>query len=398
MLMDSSKRTVLVTGGNFVNKGAQSMLFCLVDHLAKRHPDCEVVLLDLFPMLDRRQKEIYRFTVLNMHIRTLLRLSLPILKLLLKKSHKSDSESDILDAISRGVVLYDIAGYGVSSHNQAAIWTFGTLLPFRLAAKYKVPVQLLSQSLGPFDYKGWKRLLVWPFVKKWMLYPERIFVREPIARQHLNKFRTEGIVDSFDLVLQAETINVENVFRVRPRDVSVSLRPESVVLIPNRQLFNLWGEEGTVSFFSEMVTSLLENGKNVVLLKHSADDKSLCENIVSRFSSQSSVGLLDGDYYPQQLDEIIVQADALISARYHGLVHGLKNNIPVFSVGWAVKYDYLMQTFGLGEFHIGHDAIDPKALVKPKLEAFLQQLPMLRLRIKEKMETITVNSIYKNYL
>ena len=33
---------VLVTGGNFKNKGAQSMLFVTIDEIRKRIPDCEV--------------------------------------------------------------------------------------------------------------------------------------------------------------------------------------------------------------------------------------------------------------------------------------------------------------------------------------------------------------------
>ena len=33
---------VLITGANFNNKGAQSMLFVTVDEIRKRIPDCEI--------------------------------------------------------------------------------------------------------------------------------------------------------------------------------------------------------------------------------------------------------------------------------------------------------------------------------------------------------------------
>jgi polysaccharide pyruvyl transferase WcaK-like protein len=396
--MENNKQTIVITGGNFVNKGAQSMLFCLVDHLSTKYPDHEIVLLDLFPSLSSDQKQNYQFTVLNMHVRTIARLSFPLLKLLFKKSPKSDNESTILKKLERATIVYDISGYGVSSHNQAIMWTFATLLPFRLAAKYNVPVQLLSQSLGPFEFKGWKRWMVWPFVKKWMRYPERIFIREPIARQYLKLIRTDNLVDSFDIVLQADRINPSHIFKTVPASINTKLAPNSVVVIPNRQLFRLWGEQNTVSFFVEIINQLINNNKKAVILRHSSDDKALCQAIYDNFGAKEKVELFNDDFYPHQMDQIIEQADALVSSRYHGLVHGLKNCIPVFSIGWAVKYNHLMQSFNLGAFHIGHDLENPAAVIAPKFAEFFAQLPQLKETIGIKMQEVTAHSIYKTYL
>lgn len=395
---NSNNANIVIVGGNFVNKGAQSMLFCLVNHCKQKYPDRQVVLLDLFPSLTTAQKQLYTFGVLNMHVRTLFRLSFPLLKILFKKSQKSDSESDILTAIKNAEVVYDISGYGVSSHNQALVWTLATLLPYRLAAKYNVPVQLLPQSLGPFQYKGWKKMLVWPFVKKWMKYPERIFIREPVSREHLKPIKSSNIIDSFDLVLQSGPIHEELLFTQPPSLTLPRIKPNSVAVIPNRQLFRLWGEPNTVAFFSEVVNAIVHEGKHALILRHSSDDKALCEAVFARTNTSEQVSLCNDDYTPGQMDQLIEQTDALVSARYHGLVHGLKNSIPVLSVGWAVKYEHLMNEFNMGEFHIGHESDNPSALILPKMRQFLSQLPQLKKNIQLRMEEISNQSIYKQYL
>ena len=85
-------RKILITGGNFINKGAQSMLFCLVDSLKKNYPTAEVVMIDIFPTLHEDQKAPYAFGIVNMHIRTLLRMAFPFLKLIVRPKPISNPE------------------------------------------------------------------------------------------------------------------------------------------------------------------------------------------------------------------------------------------------------------------------------------------------------------------
>ncbi len=80
----------LITGGNFINYGARSMLFCLVDDLKKKYPNDTIVLIDLFPTLSDTQKSNYTFEIVNMHVRTLFRISFPILKLFFKDVYLSE--------------------------------------------------------------------------------------------------------------------------------------------------------------------------------------------------------------------------------------------------------------------------------------------------------------------
>ena len=73
---------VIIFGGNFRNKGAEALTYSLINLLKVKHPDAEPVLLDLFPSKYGDAKNDYPFTIVNMHVRTLLRLQFGWLKLL----------------------------------------------------------------------------------------------------------------------------------------------------------------------------------------------------------------------------------------------------------------------------------------------------------------------------
>jgi len=43
-------KTILIIGGNFINKGAESMLMATVDGIREHFPGYDPVLVDLFPV------------------------------------------------------------------------------------------------------------------------------------------------------------------------------------------------------------------------------------------------------------------------------------------------------------------------------------------------------------
>jgi polysaccharide pyruvyl transferase WcaK-like protein len=391
--------TILIVGGNFINKGAQSMLFCLVDFLRGKYPDDEIIVLDLFPSLTSSEKQKYSFTILNMHVRTLFRISFPFLKLWFKKSAKSDRESDIINAFKSARVMYDISGYGVSSHQQPIIWTIATLLPFRMARKHRVPCILLPQSLGPFRYSGWRRWFLFPFVKNYLNYIETIFIREPESRDYLASFRTVGIIDSPDLVLQSGPMHPERLF-VHPvqSTASLVLYPGAVALIPNRQLNRIWGEQTTIDRFAQIIKIILDSGHQVCILKHSADDIMLCQALFKQFAGNERVFLEISDYEPHEMEHVMQAFAGVVSARYHGLVHALRIGIPVFSVGWAIKYRRLMKLMEQEEMHLGHQEFADGPVLESKLNQFLNTLDEARFKIEVKVQEIRNNSLFNKYL
>lgn len=388
---------IIITGGNFINKGAQSMLFCLIDNLKTRYPEAEIVMIDLFPTQQNSDKEKYAFKIMNMHIRTLLRMAFPLLKLIVKAKQISNPESEIIDHYNSADIVLDISGYGVSSHNQGAIWTYAALFPIKLAKKNNIPFMFLPQSIGPFDFKGWKKIIVWPLIKKYLKYPKTIFIREPECRIHMDKVRTDGIIDSFDLVLQSPKINLNNIYKsTKHQPIEVfKIEDDTVVVIPNKQLTKLKSEDQVINLFSKLIKLLLSKNKKVVIMRHSADDENLCNSIFHQVSDKH-LSMINKDLSPYQIQKILESAYIVVAARYHGLIHALKLKKPCLVIGWANKYQHVMNSFLLNNYYFDIQNSSFEKILE-SLDKMLIERDQLQNNIALKLKDIQSLNIY-NYI
>ncbi|MCW3787146.1 polysaccharide pyruvyl transferase family protein [Plebeiibacterium sediminum] len=387
---------ILITGGNFINKGAQSMLFCLVDSLKTKYPESEIVMIDLFPTLKVEDKDKYNFRIVNMHIRTVLRMAFPVIKLIVKPKPISNPEKEIKSHFATADLILDISGYGVSSHNQSPLWTYATLFPVKLARKKNIPFVFLPQSIGPFDFKGWKKLVIWPLVKKYLSYPKAIFIREPECRVYTDKIRKEGVIDSFDLVLQSPKINLNHIYCEDQQDLKANeVNHKSVIVVPNKQLTKLKTKQEVVVLFSGLINELLQNGEQVAIVRHSNDDKTLCDEIY-REVDHSDVQLVNRDLSPYEIQQIFDDSKAVVTARYHGLIHALKLSKPCLVIGWANKYKHVMKSFHMDEYQFDIRNID-ESKMKASLMQLVQNEEEISTLITNKLKEIKATDIF-NYI
>ncbi|MCW3807586.1 polysaccharide pyruvyl transferase family protein [Plebeiibacterium marinum] len=388
---------IIITGGNFINKGAQSMLFCLVDSLKKNFPGANIVMIDLFPTLTDEDKEKYDFQVVNMHIRTVLRMAFPFIKLVVKPKPISNDESEIKKHFKTADLILDISGYGVSSHNQSPLWTYATLFPVMLAKRSLVPFVFLPQSIGPFDFKGWKKLVIWPLVKKYLKYAKVIFIREPECRKYVEKVRKDEIVDSFDLVLQSPKIELKNIYKDLPKqkDKELRIKKDSVVVIPNKQLTKLKSSEEVIAIFKDLILDLLSRGEEVAIVRHSSDDKQLCDSIYREVSHQK-LQLVNEDLSPYDIQQVLESSKVVVAARYHGLIHALKLEKPCLVIGWANKYSHVMKSFGLSnyQFDISQANIDGIIDTQHRL---IENKDQITKQIAQKLQEVNTVDIYKYF-
>ena len=376
----------IIYGGNFINKGAEALTLTTVEMLRKKYPNDEPVLLDLFPTKFGADKLKYDFEIVNMHVRTLYRIQFPLLKLLFKESHKSNSEKEITRLFDQAAGFYDISGYGISSHNQKPIWTLATMLPAFWCKRRNIPVTLLPQSLGPFNFKGWKKLLIQPIIARYLKIPRTIFIREAISRQYLAPFRTEEVINSYDLVL------------LNPTHIESQPEGQSIALIPNRQLTNFMPEQSVAKLFAELAQKSIDAGHTIHLFAHATDDMKLCRLIYEAIPQKSKTILYQTDFTVPQTEALLATMTGVITARYHGLVHAIKLGKPCFVIGWATKYQALIDAIGQQDYYVdlskNPDQESIPGCFKQWLEAGIQQGD----QIKAKVEKIQAESQLMNYL
>jgi colanic acid/amylovoran biosynthesis protein len=335
-----------------------------------------------------------------MGFNSLARISALPFKFLLKKHPDYDEENLIEKTMKDAKFVLDISGYGINSQSiNIKYSTISYLLQIKLAKKYNVPFYILPQSLGPFDYKLLHKIMFFPFIKLYFQYPEIIFPREVDGKESLKKFTTENVIRSYDIVLQTEQYKINNILKNSyDSKIDYKLLNNGVAIIPNKNLFSFSNTEEIYNIYYKIISKLLELNKKVFIIRHSNGDKEFCKNLKEKFSNNKNIYLFNEEYYPFELEKMISKLDYVISSRYHGLVHAYKNNKPCLVLGWAIKYQRLMEDFKQDDFCFDcRNSLEEKKIIK-SLEKLDENFENHSKIIEEKLEDIQKNNIFNLHL
>lgn len=355
-------KNILITGANFGNKGAQSMLFITVDELRKKYGDCKI----WFSSYEIADVENYKFEqiVLPVEVEKILlddkkknfyiikyAIESFINKLLHRRTifHFSDIKK-CKEAVEKCDLIVDVSGFRLGDK-----WSYNANLKYlnylAIAKKYNKPIYLMPQSYGPFEYKDGSDELL-KMISEYLPYAKMIFAREQEGYDLLTcKFNLTNVVKSTDLVLQNKGIDLNNIFYNIPEiDVPVFQDGKIVGIVPNIQCFNRIDRDEFKNLYKKIIDELLSSGFRVVIFRHSNEDLKPCEFIYSGYSENEKVILLKNDFSCIEYEQFIRQFTFIVCSRYHGVVHAYRNKIPCIILSWAIKYKELAQNVNQEQF------------------------------------------------
>jgi colanic acid/amylovoran biosynthesis protein len=344
-------KNVVIVGGELFNKGAQAMTFTLVNHIKNRYPEKKIYLFSPKDYLrDEYEKEIYNFEMKPWNIGTKINLlSNSKSPISLKNEVKLEEITDIKDIIENTDFMIDISGYALSSqlkkHNQILSYgQYSYILNIMIAKKFKIPIYIFPQSIGPFNYPFFEKIILYPLLKKYLRYPVEVFPREKTGEEYLKRFKVNNVKRMKDIVLLNEKYDLDKIYRKKCKIKKISIDKESVGIIPNSRVLERVGEKKFYSIYEAIIKELLYSKKKVYILRHSHEDMSVCKHIKSLFESKQ-VELIFEDFNAIELESNIKQFDFIVASRYHSIVHSYKNGVPVIAIGWADKYYELLNDF-----------------------------------------------------
>lgn len=343
-------KTVIIVGANFINKGAQSMLFITCDEIKKRYPNCNVY----FATVENYDENQFKFRrlyfssgakAIAMNDNSLLtRVKLyakEFAKTILGRGNNLSKLLDLKTILPKTDLIIDVSGFALGDK-----WPIRDqeiyLDNIRLAKKYSVPIVLMPQSFGPFNYKADESFLV-EEIRELLSYPKLIYAREMEGYECLTNFmHLTNVKLSTDLVLQNTGINFNNIFRghqvLNIPDIEAT---DSVAVIPNQKCFKHGNEHVIIERYRLIIDELLNKGKKVFILRHASEDADVARKIYSFYDEDSCVEIFDQDFSCIEYDEIVKKFEFIICSRFHGIVHAYRNAIPCVVLGWAIKYTEL---------------------------------------------------------
>lgn len=344
---------ILVTGAQFDNKGAESMLFVVADEMKKRFPDSTIY----FATGDDYDESQYTFKKFIMSARglniamgglnavySLIKgLCIDAIKICIGRRRNLGHFFDVKKQFRKMDLMIDVSGFNLGRQWSEQIHRM-YLNRIELAKRHNIPVYLMPQSFGPFDYDSGMDNIMKRMVDL-LPYPELIFAREKEGYDDLiDTFSLNNVILSTDLVLQNTGIDWRNVFTKQPVIDVPKIDEEKVVgIIPNQKCFSYGDKNWNLKIYSAVIDQLLADSYKVVIFRHSKEDFEICQMINEKYNDDGHVQLESKEFSCLEYDEYVKQFQFIICSRFHGIVHAYRNGIPAIALGWAVKYQALAQ-------------------------------------------------------
>lgn len=338
-------RNIIITGGELFNKGAQAMTFIAVDELRRRFPDHKIYLLSEMDLArPEEEKEPFAFDFMGWYPLKFARCQSNSLLRFTCKLRNSKELQEAEDIYKHCDAMVDVSGYALGSNWSAA--TCNRYLDhLEFAQAFGIPVYLMPQSFGPFDF-GEERQALNARIQRLLPTAKVIFAREQEGYDALvNTYGLKNVRLAHDLVLGNKGIDLANIFVSAPTLDLPEIRPNSVAVIPNSMNSSVSSQEAVLELYTKAIHALLSQGKTVYLLSHSTVDSALCSKLKEPFLTNENVILLVQDFSCLEFNALVKKFDYLIASRFHSIVHAFKNGVPCIALGWATKYHDLLKLF-----------------------------------------------------
>ena len=337
------KDQYLIFGGQMNNKGAQAMTFITVQEMAERYPQLKPVA--VIPKATSGDPKQYCFRIIKpLRFKEKMIVCLPLLAGLYSKIKPNSNVKKYYDLLRSCAVQIDISGYMFGAN-----WGVGNAISFLLriamAKAYHIPVYLMPQSFGPFDFRGFGGFVVRLLAKHYFPYCKVIMARELESKEGMvGQYHLQNVIQTPDLVLQnSRRPDMQTIFRVPAQRSSLKIEPQSTAIIPNTKNNKYGDPQQIFQAYCTAIEHLLKLGRNVYLLYHSSEDAALCRELERAFEQNDHVRFVSEELNCIDFDCTVSQFDYIIASRFHSIVHAYKNCVPAVVLGWATKYRELTE-------------------------------------------------------
>lgn len=327
---------ILLSGANFVNKGAEAMLFIAANECFNRCTgvECIVQLPEGFTIV-HTMDEVYKLSIAASRIKEGKTSKSSF-------SHKVRKIKTLINAAKEADIMLDMSGYELSS-KLGAYPSLRFLFKIYLCKIFKTQVYLMPQSFGPFDYQGIWSLIMPVVIRACLKYPQICFAREKEGVEFIKRIAPLSNLElSDDLVLQNK--NIEKI-KNQYYSMDFPIADNSVGVIPNRRLIEQVSENVTMACFCAAVEQIRKRGRTVYIISHAEDDKSLCDKIKQNFCNDSGVIVVPKTLSSFEFQKLAAKFQYVVASRFHSIVHSYKEGTPAVALGWAVKYKELLGKF-----------------------------------------------------
>lgn len=354
---------IILSGVETNNKGAELMLYAILQEIENRFPDA-IVYLSYYQV-----QQGLKFVKTKVKIKTtpmsefIVKFKLPqvfdILKLPLRIFAK-------LSIVKDADWFIDGSGFAFSDQwNLQSDYIKSWELKLKTLHKRGCKIIFLPQAFGPVEKEGTKK--IFGILNR---YADIIMPRERVSCEYIKK---SGIVDMRKVKMFPDfTSLVEGQFPAKYNHLR-----NGICIIPNMQMIRM--KKISYEDYIKLLSSLAEKGQRsgypVYILNHEGkSDGELC--LKCQKSTGGDIEAVTG-LNALEVKGLIASARVVITSRFHGLASSLNSGVPSLATSWSHKYEELFRDYGLEGYVLPLDNID---MAVRKVGELLDEKENLRLR------------------
>lgn len=363
----------LITGGSFINKGAEAMALTVRDSLMSAFPESKI-----FMRVAPQYFDIARangFIPVN------------------SKPPVSLSEKMKSKVIAFGHYLMDDALIDIGGYQLGDPWGWqqakGIAKKIRYCNIFGTKTIFMPQALGPFTHKAFERYI--PFIINECCV---FYIRDKKSLEDVNNIcpvNEERLQPDLAWNFNAEGEEIDTILD----KYKITLTRPAMCVTPNLRVYERHGEH-YLDYLSIIIGHLVKQNYQVILLGHELrldskkDDRFLCRLL----NDQNEAAIhIDEFLSAKQIKRIVGLCEFVISSRFHALIAALSQQIPAVAIGWSHKYSELLSDVGLPNNVLEiTDAPHDVNAINSKLVEIVQQLDNQRKTLSEKIPSITKKS------
>lgn len=335
----------------FVNKGAELMLYAVLDKMKSSYPDAKFCMVPSIGAPYNKRIELGLYQKVSLWKKGIDFGA--IAKFIPKKIRERyglilDNEVDI---------VIDAAGFSYSDQ-----WGIRSLHELAYSAKkwkkHGAKVILVPQAFGPFD----KRFNQFN-IKKAVHNIDLLFAREKISYDYL----IEAVGKRDNIMIAPDFTNLLE--GVVPE--SFDSKENRFCVVPNYRMVDKTTQKQSEVYLPFMINCVqylkAQNQKPFILVHEGANDLMLAKKISD---AVGGVNIVTEDH-PLKIKGILGLCEGTIGSRFHGLVSALSQGVPALATGWSHKYKMLFEDYGFEDGLL--DVLLSEDQVKEKIDLIIDQ-------------------------
>lgn len=347
---------IVLSGVETNNKGAELMLYAILQEIERKHPEAEVYI----PSIRLPNGTEYMNTKLELKTIPLSRIVSKLhLPGIIRRLHIPESCLANTNIVRGADWFLDGSGFAFGDqwvYNEDRIGMWNKMLKKLYVDGCKII--FLPQAFGPVKKKGTIGVLT--VLNR---YVNALYAREQVSYNYLKE---SGVVDMRKVKIYPDfTSLVDGIFPTEYESLK-----GGICIIPNMQMINkgMITYDRYISLLSAIALEGKKSGHPVYLLNHEGTkDVSLCMKCKESMGGKiEAVVNLNG----LQVKGLISTAYIVVTSRFHGLASALNTCVPSLATSWSHKYEELFKDYNLDNFVLPLD--DTDAAIK-KVKELLEE-------------------------